>query len=87
MKLFIYKSLFIFICIFFLFQFTIGYQIRSFEKNLKHLTSDDNIELIKDKLRSEMINAIDKHQYLEPSDAKLISNFIKKISNEINLNK
>ena len=87
MKLFVYKSLFIFICIFFLFQFTIGYQIRSFEKNLKNLTSHDNIELIKDKLRSEMANAIIKDQYLEPADAKLISNFIKKISNEINLNK
>ncbi len=85
MKIFVYKSLFIFICIFILFQLTVGYQIKSFEKNLDSLTSKKNIELFKNKLREEINNAVKKEQYLDANDAKLIGQFIKKIQKEINL--
>jgi hypothetical protein len=87
MKIFVYKSLFIFVGIFILFQVTIGYQIKSFKKNLDTLTSKRNIELIKTKLRDEIKNAVKKEQYLDDNDAKLIGEFIKKIQKEINLSK
>ena len=87
MKIFVYKSLFIFVGIFILFQLTIGYQIKSFEKNLDNLTSKRNIELFKNKLRDEINNAVKKEQYLDANDAKLIGQFIIKIQKEIKLSK
>ena len=87
MKIFVYKSLFIFVGIFILFQLTIGYQIKSFEKNLDNLTSKRNIELFKNKLRDEINNAVKKEQYLDDNDAKLIGQFIIKIQKEIKLSK
>jgi len=87
MKIFVYKSLFIFVGIFILFQLTIGYQIKSFEENLDNLTSKRNIELFKNKLRDEINNAVKKEQYLDANDAKLIGQFIIKIQKEIKLTK
>ena len=87
MKIFVYKSLFFFVGIFILFQLTIGYQIKSFEKNLDNLTSKRNIELFKNKLRDEINNAVKKEQYLDDNDAKLIGQFIIKIQKEIKLSK
>ena len=58
MKLFVYKSLFIFLCIFLLLHMTIGYQIRSLEKEIDSLDSKENLEMIKSKIRDEMIYAI-----------------------------
>ena len=51
MKIFVYKTLFIFICIFFLFQLTIGAKLKQINKELTQLKSKENIELIKNKLR------------------------------------
>ena len=39
---------------------------------------------MKDKIRKEMQSAITKDKYLNPEDAKLISQFIIKIRNELN---
>ena len=87
MKSFVYKSLFIFFCIFVLFHITIGYKIRSIEKQLSNLTSKENLMLIKSKIREEMKNAVKKERYLDPIDAKLIADFVNKIQEEINLQK
>jgi len=87
MKLFVYKSLFIFLCIFLLFHLTIGYQIRSLEKEIETLASKENIEMIKAKIRDEMKDAIKKDRYLNKDDAELIGSFIDKIQQEIILQK
>ena len=87
MKSFVYKSLFIFFCIFVLFHITIGYKIRSIEEQLSNLTSKENLMLIKSKIREEMENAVKKERYLDPIDAKLIADFVNKIQEEINLQK
>ena len=87
MKLFVYKSLFIFLCIFLLFHMTIGYQIRSLEKEIDSLASKENLEMIKSKIRDEMKDAIKKDRYLNKDDAQLIGSFLDKIQQEITLQK
>ena len=83
MKIFIYKTLFIFVCIFILFQFTIGAKLKQLNNELAKLKSKQNIEIIKDKLRDELRNAISKENYLSPDDAKLINEFINKLKKEL----
>ena len=83
MKTFVYKTLFIFICIFLLFQLTIGIKLKQLNKELTELKSKKNIEIIKNKLRDELRNAISKENYLSPDDAKLINEFINKLKKEL----
>ena len=83
MKIFIYKTLFIFVCVFILFQFTIGAKLKQLNGELAKLKSKQNIEIIKDKLRDELRNAISKENYLSPDDAKLINEFINKLKKEL----
>mgnify|MGYP001189374569 CR=1 FL=1 len=83
MKIFVYKTLFVFVCIFLLFQLTIGMKIKQFNNDFQKLKSRDNVESIKNKLRSELRNAISKENYLGPDDAKLINEFIEKINKEL----
>ena len=83
MKIFIYKTLFIFVCVFILFQFTIGAKLKQLNGELAKLKSKQNIEIIKDKLRDELKNAISKENYLSSDDAKLINEFINKLKKEL----
>ena len=52
MKIFIYKTLFVFLCIFIIFQLTIGIQIKQLNNKLEEIKSKENIENIKEKLRN-----------------------------------
>ena len=83
MKIFVYKTLFVFVCIFLLFQLTIGAKIKQANNELNKLKSKENIEKIKDKLRDELKNAISKENYLTPEDAELINIFINKLKSEL----
>tara|TARA_B110000438_G_C15572618_1_gene546084 strand:+ start:87 stop:350 length:264 start_codon:yes stop_codon:yes gene_type:complete len=83
MKIFVYKTLFVFVCIFLLFQLTIGMKIKQFNNDFQKLKSKDNVESIKNKLRGELRNAVSKKNYLDPDDAKLINKFIEKINKEL----
>ena len=83
MKIFVYKTLFVLICIFLLFQFTVGAKLKQLDNKLTKFKSQKNIEMIKDKLRDELRNAISKENYLSPDDAKLISEFINKLTKEL----
>jgi len=83
MKIFVYKALFIFVCIFLLFQFTIGVKLKQLNNELTKFKSKKNIEIIKDKIRDELKNAISKENYLTPDDAKLINEFINKLKKEL----
>jgi len=83
MKTFVYKTLFIFVGIFLLFQLTIGIKLKQLNKELATLKSKENIEIIKDKLRDELRNAISKENYLSPDDAILINEFINKLKKEL----
>ena len=83
MKIFVYKALFVFVCIFILFQLTIGMQIKQLKHELEELQSKENIENIKEQLRDELKNAVSKENYLSPEDAKLINEFINKLKKEL----
>ena len=84
MKIFIYKTIFVLIGVYILYQFTIGIKINSYERNLKNFTNDQGREQIRNKIRDELRKAISKDQILKTEDKKLIKEFITKIQNELN---
>ena len=83
MKIFVYKTLFIFLCAFLLFQLTFGIKIKQLNDELEKFKSQKNIKNMKNKLRDELRNAISKENYLSPEDAKLINDFINKLQKEL----
>ncbi len=86
MKIFVYKTLFVFVCIFILFQLTVGVKIKQLNNQLNQLKSQKNIYYLKNKLRNELKNAVKKENYLNPEDAKLINDFLNKIKKELSNN-
>ena len=84
MKIFIYKTIFVLIGVYVLYQFTIGIKISSYERNLKNFTNDQGREQIRNKVREELRKAISKDQILKAEDKKLLKEFITKIQNELN---
>lgn len=83
MKIFIYKTLFVLVCLIFLFQFTIGSKLNQIEQNILQLKSKENIENAKDKIRLEIKSGLKKDKILSPEDAKLIKSLIDKLSKEL----
>jgi hypothetical protein len=83
MRIFIYKTLFLVILIYILFQLTIGYTIKKIKEEIYNLKSKENIELIKNKIREEIEVAIKKDKLLDERDKKLINNFLEKIRREL----
>ena len=83
MKIFIYKTLIISFLIFILFHLTIGYTIRSLETRFFNTFSKEKINYVKDKIREEIKNAVEKDNYINPEDAELINKFLKKLQKEI----
>ena len=83
MKLFIYKSLFVFFVAFLLFQLTVGTVIKNYERKIDTYFSKQSLEYMKSKMREEIENAIEKENYLKPEDALLINKFLKKLKKEI----
>ena len=79
MKSFVYKTIFLSLVIFLLFQLTIGVKIRQFEERLNNLKSKENIEVVKNKIRKEMRSAVKKERILNEEDALLIKQFLNKI--------
>ena len=84
MKIFIYKTLFVLIGLYILYQFTIGIKINSYEHNLKNFTNDQGREQIRNTVREDLRKAISKDQILKAEDKKLLKEFITKIQNELN---
>tara|TARA_B100001063_G_C16742580_1_gene545623 strand:- start:1255 stop:1515 length:261 start_codon:yes stop_codon:yes gene_type:complete len=83
MKIFIYKSIITFVLIFLFYQITIGAKVREIESKVNNFTSEENIEFFKDKIRQEIKNGLEKENYLNKEDAKLLSDFINKIKLEL----
>tara|TARA_B100000686_G_C16452574_1_gene792865 strand:- start:83 stop:340 length:258 start_codon:yes stop_codon:yes gene_type:complete len=83
MKIFIYKTLFVLIGIYVLYQFTVGIKISSYEKNLKNFTNDQGREDIRNKIRDELIKANEKDKILNDQDRIIIKEFISKIQKEL----
>tara|TARA_B100000242_G_C42649486_1_gene305162 strand:- start:192 stop:455 length:264 start_codon:yes stop_codon:yes gene_type:complete len=86
MRIFIYKLLITLAGIYILFQLTIGLFVNEVKKNISKFSSSENISLLKDKIREEIRNGIEKEKILNESDSILLKKFIEKISKEININ-
>ena len=83
MKIFVYKTLFVMVCVLVLFQLTIGAKIKELKNEIGNLKSQENISFVKEKIRDELKNATEKDNYLTPEDAKLINDFINKLQEEL----
>ena len=84
MKIFIYKTIFVLVGIYFLYQFTIGKKIEYYEHILKNLTNDQGREMIRNKVRNELRKATEKELIIKPEDREILKKFITKIQNELN---
>lgn len=84
MKLFVYKSLFACLLIFILFHLTIGYTVRNFESKIRNTFSKDKINFVKEKIKSEMRDGLEKDKILSKEDSILINKFLEKITSELN---
>ena len=83
MRIFVYKTLFIFLCLIITFKLTFGSLIGSIEDKVDEISSKEKIILLKEKVREEIKSSLLKDNILEKEDAALISRFLRKISNEI----
>ena len=87
MKIFVYKVIFVMVSLFFLFNFTIGYQIRKIENKISNISSKKNISVLKKKLKEEITNGVKKDKIFKEDERILIKKFINKIISELELNK
>jgi hypothetical protein len=84
MKIFVYKTIFVILCVYILYQFTIGKKIEHYEYKLNDLTTDQGRENIRDKIREEIKKANEKDKIFNDEDKELIKKFISKIQKELN---
>ena len=83
MKIFIYKSLFVFFLILILFKLTIGALVNNYQEKLEDFFSKEYINKVKIKVREEVKIGIEKERILSADDALLINKFINKLQKEI----
>ena len=83
MKIFIYKSLFVFFLILILFKLTIGALVNNYQEKLEEVFSKEYINKVKIKIREEVKISIEKERILSADDALLINKFINKLQKEI----
>ena len=85
MKSFILKSAIVFIFCMLLFRFTIVSLVNEYENKINSHISSSQIEQIKKELFQSIKENNEKDNILDPEDAELLSIFIKKILNELNI--
>ena len=83
MKIFVYKSLFVFFLILILFKLTFGELVSNYEKKMDLILSKESLKEVENKIREEVKAGIEKERILDPNDALLLSKFFKKIQKEI----
>ena len=83
MRIFIYKTLFIFLLIFITFHLTFNLAIRTVERKIDVIGSKENIEVYKEEIRKQLRNSINKDQLINEEDALLLRKFLDKIKSEI----
>ena len=83
MKIFIYKTLFIFLLIFITFHLTFNFAVRTVERKIDVIGSKENIDVYKDEIRKHLRNSINKDQLINKEDAILLRKFLDKIKSEI----
>lgn len=87
MKTFILKTFVILFGIFLLYKATISYEIKKFKHQADIFLEKSNRDQLKNKIINNMEKAIKKENYFNEHERIIISSFIKKILNELELNK
>ena len=82
-KLFVYKTLFVFVLIFVLFKITIGYKIDQYERYLSKFKTDQGREYLRDNIRSKIKKSLEKENLLNEEDRTLLRKFINKLKDEL----
>jgi len=83
MKIFIYKLILSLFFLYIFFELTIGLRLDYYKNTLNSFKDQQTRTEIKEKLKSELKKAIEKENYLTEDERYLISNFIKKIQEEL----
>lgn len=83
MKIFIYKTLTIFLLFFIFYKLTIGQTINQIQSKINFFYSKENIENFKIKAREEIRNSLSKERYISAEDADLLNAFFKKIQKDL----
>ena len=84
MRLFIYKAIIIIFIFILGFEFTIGKRIDPMVQTLNKFSDEQGRKELINKLRKEMRKGLNKEYILKKEDRILISEFIKKLSSELN---
>jgi len=84
MRLFIYKAIIIIFIFILGFEFTIGKRIDPMVQTLNKFSNEQGRKELINKLRKEMRKGLNKEYILKEEDRILISEFIKKLSSELN---
>jgi len=85
MRLFIYKTIIIFITSLIFFKLTFTNLINNYEEKILTNFSKEKLGMIKKKLKEELKTSIKKDKILNEEDARLIGLFIEKIKKEISI--
>jgi len=85
MKIFLFKTLIVFILTYSLFQITFFSQIDKIKQNIEYLSEKETRENFKNKLLSEINEANNKEFYFSTEEKVILSKFIKKILKELDL--
>ena len=83
MRIFVYKTLFIFLCTIIAYKLTIGNLIQTVETKIEAIYSKKNINDVKEKIREEIKSAVQDDRMLDKEDAILLKKFINKLKIEI----
>ena len=86
MRLFIYKTIIIFITSLIFFKLTFTNLINNYEEKILTSFSKERLGEIKKKLKEELKTSIKKDKIFNEEDARLVGLFIEKIKKEISIN-
>ena len=83
MKIFFYKSILVFFLFLAGFHYSFNYVVKFTKNKVSNNFSKENIEILKDKIRSEMKTGIDKDVFITKEDAQIINGFLDKINTDL----
>jgi len=85
MKIFIYKTFTVFAFIILTFYLTFGFVKREIKREFMNFSSKENLSDIKNKIKTDMENALKKENLLYEEDAVLIKKYFIKLKKELSL--
>ena len=83
MKIFFYKSLIIFILFILSFHFSVGLLKKEIKNEFYKFTSEESVQNLKNKIREEIKNSINKEKIISSDDAEILNIFINKLKKDL----